>query len=164
VVIAGSTVSTNLPVSAGNFANHYGLDDGFFARFDVPLAGSLDLGPGWSPQAPTADFHLAQPPVIGQVATGMLTNAPPSSVGTVYVSIQGPTTTVNGQPNYLNPSAFGAVSTFMTSATGTATVTYPVAANAGYAGGVLHVQVAIANSASTTGYEVSNGIRVTLGY
>jgi hypothetical protein len=165
VYMAGSTSSQNLPVPIGNFDYPFGLDEGFMARFDIPLASGLDLGPGWSPTAPVTGLSVTQPPVIGQVVTTTIANAPPNAVGGIFYSAPATSTTVNGVvPVYLNLSNAILGTVFTTSAAGSVTLTYQLAPDPTMAGAHLQEQVVVLSPGSPWGYEVSNGLAITLGY
>jgi hypothetical protein len=165
VLVVGTSSSTNLPVSSGALATPGGADNGFFFRFDVPLAATAVLGPGWSHAGAPATLALSGPPVIGQSVTLSVGGAPPATTGVLYASAPAPETSYGGVvPVYLGLPDIAPVVTFVTTSSGDAAILLPVPPDPLFAGVALHAQAVLLTGTGPFGFAVSGGVAVTAGY
>ena len=151
---SGSTTLRNLQVPAGNFGWPYGIDEGFMARLDLPIATTSVLGAGWSPSSPVTALAILEPPVIGQLAIVTVMNAPPSTPGGIYVSSPASQSFIGAVPVYLNMADYVLLSSFTSTPTGGATLFYSLPVSAALAGAVAHAQAVLFTPASPYGIEV----------
>ena len=163
--VAGSGTSPNLPFSAAPFSTPLGIDEAFFAKFNLTgLACVNPLGGGCSPIAPASTIS-SQNPVLGTMAFVTGTSAPPGAVAQIFVS--GPVqsgTLPNGCPLYVDPLAAVLLGSCTTTGGGDWQIGIGLPPLGALAGITVNLQAVFWDPTGAWGYELSGGLGLTLGY
>ncbi len=165
IYLTGTTSSSNLPALSSAFASPQGLDDCFFMKIALGAPAMVNpIGPGCgtSTTPPTLVAGLA---VVGAPVLASGSFAPPYAIGELFSSSTIATSTLsNGCPLYLGGVGLRSHGQFSVNANGTWSLPGMVPNAEALVGQAFGVQALFLSPSAPTGFAVSAGVRMAVGY